>query len=43
MSGDRNEDEDDVAWVSFSSAGYGSAEDDLWDDCLLYTSDAADE
>ena len=34
MSGDRNEDEDDVAWVSFSSAGYGSAEDDLWDDVV---------
>ena len=34
MSGDRNEDEDDVAWVSYSSAGYGSAEDDLWDDVV---------
>ena len=34
MNGDRNEDEDDVAWVSFSSAGYGSAEDDPWDDVV---------
>lgn len=34
MSPDPSEDEEDVTWVSFSSAGYGSAEDDPWEDVV---------
>ena len=34
MAMDPDEDDDQVEWVSYSSAGYGSAEEGLWEDVV---------
>ena len=34
MTSAKDDRDDKVEWVAYSSAGYGSAEDDLWDDVV---------